>query len=55
MVNLLEALDLMTAGAVVAAVVAAVRGRRATVRTIALVSALLAGVCVVMYAYLSQP
>lgn len=55
MVNLLEALYVITAVAVVAAAVAAVRGRRATARAMALVSALLAGVCVVLYAYLSQP
>src|SRR5688572_1615235 len=55
MVNLLEALYVFTALALIAAVIEAVRGRRATARRAGLTAAVLAAGCVVMYSYLSQP
>ena len=55
MVNLLEALYVLTALALVTAVLQAARGRRAPARRAGLTAAVLAAVCVVMYSYLSQP
>src|SRR5688572_18115444 len=55
MVNLLEVLYACTAIALLAALIASIRGRRATARRAGVAAVVLAAICVAMYAYLSPP
>jgi CubicO group peptidase (beta-lactamase class C family) len=55
MVNLLEGLYVVTGVASVAALAAAIRGRRGAARRAGLAAVLLAGLSVALYSYLSQP
>jgi hypothetical protein len=53
MVNLLETLYVITAGAFVAALVCTLRGRRGPARALGVGAVLLAGVCAALYHHLS--